>query len=733
MKKTQIATPVGRAVIAILIGFPLSLQAQENSQKALSSANSDDSPAIEASSETDSAAALDDQETAQPAADASSPAVTSTLEPIIVTGKSQNLLGIAPSASMGRASAEELAQRPFLRTGELLEVVPGMIVTQHSAGGKANQYFLRGFNLDHGTDFAIFVDNMPVNNRTHGHGQGYADINFLIPELVEELEYVKGPYSPQFGDFSTAGAARFRLYRELPKGIASFSIGKDNYFRGLIADSFQAGPGVATFALEYNYYDGPWVQADEARRWNGFLRYSLGDENDFATFTFMGYDSNWNATDQVPKRAIDSGMIDRLGFIDPTVGGDSHRYSLSADFQRTGANGVTRGSVYAGLYQLDLYSNFTLFLDDPVNGDQFNQFDDRWFAGGVIDHTFDSIDLIGRDAVATVGLQTHHDWIDGVGLHKTKARQRLSTVREDDVYEGSFGGYGNVELFWNDWIRTQTGLRADLYYFDVNARTAPVNSGTEWDGIVSPKAGIVFGPWHETELYLNGGFGFHSNDARGVTITRDPVSGAAVDSVPPLVRTKGAELGLRTQIIPNLTSTLALWYLRSDSELVYVGDAGNIEAGDASERYGIEWSNYWRPTSWLYIDAEATVTETYFVDTGEKIENAVPVSFSGGIAIGESTGLFAALRARYFAPRPLSADGGVKSADAFQLNAQIGYRTENHWQIALEALNLLDAKDNDIEYLYTSRLPGEPAGGIDDIHLHPYEPFQLRLTVSKKW
>ncbi|MEM9480688.1 MAG: TonB-dependent receptor, partial [Verrucomicrobiota bacterium] len=621
----------------------------------------------------------------------------------------------------------------FLRRGELLEVVPGLIVTQHSGGGKANQYFVRGVNLDHGTDFAIFVDSMPVNNRTHGHGQGYADINFLIPELVEELEYVKGPYYTQFGDFSTAGAARFHLYRELPQGIASFGFGRDNFYRGLLADSFVTGPGVATFALEYNYYDGPWIMDDALQRWNGFIRYYVGDDDDYATFTVMGSDSRWNSTDQVPQRAIDSGLIDRLGFIDPTVGGDTHRYSGSMDFQKTGERGVTRGSVYGGTYELDLFSNFTLFLDDPVNGDQFNQFDDRWFAGGTVSHEFESLDILGRQADLTLGAQTHHDWIDDVGLHKTRARNRLSTVREDDVYEASISGYGDVEFFWNDWLRTQTGVRADLFYFDVDSNTLSANSGSDWDGIVSPKAGIVLGPWRDTEFYLNGGFGFHSNDARGVTITRDPITGESVDSVPPLVRTRGAEFGIRTQIIPNLTSTLSLWYLQSDSELVYVGDAGNIEAGDESERYGLEWSNYWRPRSWLSLDTEFTLTESRFVETGEEIENAVPASFSGGIALGDDIGPFASLRGRYFSPRPLNGDGSVESKDALQVNARLGYRTENNWEFAVEALNLFDAKDNDIEYFYTSRLPGEPAAGREDIHLHPYEPFQIRLSISKKW
>lgn len=662
----------------------------------------------------------------------SAPVVT-TFDADVAPGKPENLLGLAPSASAGRASGVELLDRPFLRRGELLEVVPGLILTQHSGGGKANQYFLRGFNLDHGTDFAIFVDNMPVNSRTHGHGQGYADINFLIPELVEELEYVKGPYFPRFGDFSTAGAARFRLYRELPAGIASYTIGTDNYHRSLVADSFEAGPGTATFALEYNYYDGPWVKPDELNRWNGFFRWVTGDDDDFTSFTVMGYDSTWDATDQVPRRLIENGTIDRLGFVDPTVGGASSRYSVSADFKRTGDTGTTVGSVYAGRYDLDLFSNFTLFLDDPVNGDQFNQVDERWFAGATLDHTFDEVRIFDRDATVVAGLQTHHDFIDTVGLHKTSSRRRISTVREDAVDESSISGYTSVEIPWNDWIRTQTGVRGDLYRFDVDARSLPANSGTEWDGIVSPKAGLVLGPWNDTEFYLNGGFGFHSNDARGVVISQDPVTGDPLAPIPALVQTQGAEIGVRTAAIPDVTSSVALWYLHSDSELVYVGDAGNIEAGDASERYGVEWTTYWRPEPWLTVDTEFTATEGRFVATGEEIENSVPVSFSGGITYGEDTGFFAALRARYFAPRPLTGDGGVKSQDAFQLNSRVGYRTVDEWEFALEVINLLDANDNDIEYFYESRLPGEPAAGIEDVHLHPYEPRQVRFTITKRW
>ncbi len=654
------------------------------------------------------------------------------LETTVIEGKAKNLLGEALTASQGQSSAEELEERPFVRRGELLEVVPGLTVTQHSGGGKANQYFLRGFNLDHGTDFGVFVDGMPVNQRTHGHGQGYADINFLIPELVESLDYYKGPFYSELGDFTTAGAARFNLYNALPEGIARFTIGEDNYYRSLIADTLEAGPGLLTVALEYNYYDGPWVQPDQLQRWSGLVRYSQGDDFNFTNVTFMGYDSTWDATDQVPLRAIQSGSIDRLGFIDPTVGGDTHRYSLSLDHQREGsAGGITRAGLYTGTYGLDLFSNFTLFLDDPVNGDQFQQFDDRWFAGANLSHQFAETTFFGRESDLTVGAQTHHDWIDGVALRKTVGREVLSTVREDDVYEMSLSGYGQMEVSWNDWLRTQTGVRGDLYHFDVESNL-PVNSGSDWDGIVSPKVGLVLGPWHDTELYLNGGLGFHSNDARGVTIQVDPSTGEAADPVDPLVRTYGAETGIRTQWVPGLTSTLALWYLESDSELVYVGDAGNIEAGDASERYGVEWANYWRPNDWLNLDTEFTFTESRFVPSGDEIENSIPTTFSGGITLGHDTGPFGGLRTRYFSPRPLNGDGSIESKDAFQVNAVVGYRRDQ-WEVALEALNLFDADDNDIEYFYGSRLPGEPLGGVEDTHLHPFEPRQFRLTFTYRW
>ena len=683
------------------------------------------------------------------------------MEPVVVTGKAEDLLGVAPSASKGQASSEELLSRPVLRRGEILEIIPGLIVTQHAGGGKANQYFLRGFNLDHGTDFATSIEGMPLNMRTHAHGQGYTDLNPLIPELIKSVDYVKGTYAASNGDLSTAGAADFTLFDAMNRNLASFEIGEDNYYRGLIAGSVLLDSPVApaasgpasknpgknpvqpvpsgmvrgfTYALEYNTYDGPWVLPENFERWNGLLRYFQGDEDDFFSVTLMGYRAEWQSSDQIPNRAIRDGRIDRLGHVDPTTGGESQRYSLNAVFQTRDGDVVTRGNLYGIYYDLDLFSNFTYFLDYPERGDQFQQKESRWIFGGNIARTWENAELFARPAEFTVGLQTRHDVIGDIGLYRTEERRRFLTVREDEVYEANVGVFGEVTVRWNDWFRTVAGLRADAFYFETRDSTLKGNEGDEFDGLVSPKISAIFGPWHETELYLNYGMGFHSNDARGVNTTVDPVSGDRVSKVDPLVRTQSAEIGLRTQVIPTLTSTLSLFWIDSDSELVYIGDAGTNEAGPGSERYGIEFASYWRPTSWFTLDAELALTHARFKDSGNEdyIPSSVPFMFSGGVTLGahgEDEGLFANIRARAFDRRPLIEDNSVKGKASFLVNAGVGYRKKN-WEAAIECLNVFDREDNDIEYYYTSRLPGERAEGYDDTHLHPTEPRTFRLRVT---
>ncbi|HUH00946.1 MAG TPA: TonB-dependent receptor, partial [Kofleriaceae bacterium] len=489
----------------------------------------------------------------QATSDPSQPPETATdLDRIVVVGRRLNLVGEAISASQGSVGQAEISARPLLRTGDLLEFVPGLVATQHSGSGKANQYFLRGFNLDHGTDFATFVDAMPVNMRSHGHGQGYTDLNFLIPEAVEELDYRKGPYHAEVGDFSSAGFARFRLADRVADGRVALGIGEHGYLRGVAVDSIAtADGGDVLYGVELQRNDGPWTDIDEdVRKANLLLKYSRVMAGGRGALTFLGYDNRWNSADQVPQRAADRGLIDELGSLDTTVGGESSRYSLSADWRGPVLGGEFAASAYAIDYGLDLFSNFTYFLDDPVDGDQFRQRDDRGIHGFAVTQHWHA----GRGSWQ-VGAEGRFDDIERVGLYRTLVRQPLSTVREDRVRQGSFGVHAAHEFRFNDRWRSHLGLRHDRYGFDVDARSLPVNSGRVRDDATSFKASLAWKPAALAEIYFRYGQGFHSNDARGTTIVIDPVSGEAADPVDPLVDSEGYELGTRLFFSERLHAT----------------------------------------------------------------------------------------------------------------------------------------------------------------------------------
>jgi len=509
-----------------------------------------------------------------------------TLEPVVVTGRADDLTGIAGSASEGRVGQIQLETRPFLRPGEVLEVVPGVIVTQHSGTGKANQFFLRGFNLDHGTDFSSFVDGVPVNFPTHAHGQGYMDLNWVIPELIDYVTFRKGLYYADVGDFSSAGTAAFHLVKTLPEGFAKVGIGQDDYYRVLVAQTPKIGPGHLLYAFEANFYNGPWDHNEHVRKFNGVLKYTLTSGPSTFSLGFAAYSNNWDATDQIPQRAVDQGLISRLGAIDPSDGGRTQRFSLYSEWSYKGDKSLTQANAYLTYYRLHLFSNFTFFLDDPVNGDQFEQSDRRVVAGGSVAQTWFTT-WLGRAMDHTIGLQVRHDAIPEVALFQTLQRDRIGTTRNDDVHETNVGFYYQNQTQWHPKVRTVLGLREDVFVFDVNSDTA-VNSGNKTDSIFSPKLSLIFGSWANTEVYLNGGFGFHSNDARGTTITVDPKTGDPAQRVDPLVRTKGAEIGVRSTWIPGLNSTLAFWYLTLDSELLFVGDAGITEPSQSSLWCGVD-------------------------------------------------------------------------------------------------------------------------------------------------
>jgi outer membrane receptor protein involved in Fe transport len=647
-----------------------------------------------------------------------------------VTAPAENLVGVAQSASQGAVVARQIETRPIERAGEVLETVPGMIISQHSGEGKANQYYLRGFNLDHGTDFATTVAGVPVNMPTNAHGHGYSDLNFVIPELVSSVQYSKGPYFAEQGDFSSAGSATINYTNALDRPIIRVGGGDEGFGRALVAASHKVGPGHLLGAIEIEHNDGPWVTPDNYRKINAVARYSSGDALNAFAITGMAYRAEWNSTDQIPERAVAEGVIGRFGALDPTDGGDTYRYSGTFEWQRSHNNAVTRVSAYGIGYDLDLYSNFTFFLDDPVRGDQFHQADHRFVSGAKASHRR-LTRWHGRLVQNTLGVQVRNDDITNVGLYHTEARALLGTVRQDSVVQTSLGGYAQNETEWTPHLRTLAGIRVDGYRFSVDANN-PLNGGVVTSGITSPKGGVVVGPFKGTEFYANAGFGFHSNDARGATIAVDPVSGAPVEPVTPLVRAKGAEAGIRTVAVPHLQSTLALWSLRFDSELVFAGDAGTTEAGRPSHRYGVEWANYYSPRPWLILDGDVAVSRAHFTDAdpvGNQIPGSVESVVSAGIAVDSLHHIFGSVRLRYFGPRPLIEDNSVRSEATSLVNIQGGYRLAKNVRIAADVFNLFDSPGSDIAYYYASRLPGEPAGGVNDIHFHPALPRTIRIHL----
>ena len=660
-----------------------------------------------------------------------------TLPTVVVTGRADSLVGVADSASSGVVGRDHLQARPILRPGELLETVPGVVITQHSGAGKANQYFLRGFNLDHGTDLATSLDGMPINLPTHGHGQGYTDLNFIIPELVDTIDFRHGAYAAQDGDFSSAGSIDLHYANTLPENFVTLEGGSFDHVRLVSGGSGKAGPGQLLYGVELYHNDGPWQREDDYRKLNGLLRYSQGDESLGWSLTGMAYHGDWNATDQVARRAVDAGLIDRFGTLDPTSGGDSQRHALQGEWHRADDRTETRVMGYGFYYDLDLFSNFTYLLGDAVNGDQFEQVDERVVGGLKASHLWRQ-EWFGKPVENTVGLQFRADGIEN-GLHTTTARQRTGTVRQDDVFQASFAPYLQNRIAWGEKFRTVAGLRGDLYRFDVSSDN-PANSGREWDGIASPKLQLIFGPWAETEFYVSGGLGFHSNDGRGSTTTIDPGTGNPVDPVDPLVRTYGAEFGVRTTWVPGLQSTVSFWWLDIDSELLFIGDAGNTEASRPSRRYGVEFANYYRVNEWVTLDADLSLSHARFRDNdpaGDHIPGAIQSVLAAGATLHDWHGFFGSVRLRYFGPRPLVEDDSVRSNSTLLLNAQAGYRFNKTWAASVTVFNLLDREDSDIEYYYPSLLPGEAPGpddgGYNDIHFHPVEPISVRVALTAKF
>jgi outer membrane receptor protein involved in Fe transport len=668
---------------------------------------------------------------------AQTPPETSTTAQVEITGRhDDNAVGSADAASQGVIRAELLQSRPALRPGEVLEFVPGVIVTQHSGDGKANQYFLRGFNLDHGTDFATSVNGLPVNMPSHGHGQGYSDLNFLLPELVDRIAYRKGPYFANVGDFASAGSADIVYRTRLDAPQAHLTLGANGFRRGVLAGSTTlSGDRHLLAALELQRNDGPWTVPEGLHKTNAVLTLSGGTAAEGWQASAMHHAARWTATDQVPQRLIDAGSFNgqpfgRFDSLDPTAGGNTRRSSLSAQWQRRGDSGGTRLAAYLIDYRLDLFSNFTYALERPATGDQFAQHDDRRVLGLSASHALDH-QIAGLHARSEVGLQLRHDRVR-LGLFDTVRRQVTATVREDRVRQTQLGVYGQTTLELTPWLRAVAGLRADALQMRVDSQRQPLNAGRSHAAQLSPKLSLIAGPWAKTEFFFNAGRGMHSNDARGTTARIDPRSGEAVDAVPGLVASRGVEVGLRSEWLPGLNTSLALWALDIGSELVYVGDAGTTEASRPSRRRGIEWNNRWSPLPWLLVDADLAWTHARFRDAdpvGDRIPNSVDKVASVAVSVKDLGPWSASLQWRYLGSGPLVEDNSVRAPSALTTNLRVGYRVDAQTTLTLDVFNLGNRRVNDISYFYDSRLPGE-AAAVADRHLHPAEPRTLRLSLA---
>ncbi|MGI9251215.1 MAG: TonB-dependent receptor [Pseudohongiellaceae bacterium] len=687
---------------------------------------------LDVTSETQSAT------TSQALTDASEQA--NQIEEIIVWGRSLKMLGRAQAASEGVVGYGDFSVRPLSRVGELVEVVPGMMATQHSGPGKANQYFLRGINLDHGSDFAIWFEGMPVNLRTHAHAQGYMDLNFIIPEVVEQVNFRKGPHSATIGDFSLAGSGTVKTYDRLEQGFAELAFGSGDDIRFVTADSLPYRDGTLLYALEHHQTNGQFVLDQDVRKYNALLKYSGMVLGVAGRITLSAYDASWASTNQVPRRAVNNGLISRLGHIDPDLGGKSRRHSLTGSFDLND----WQLSLYASSYYMSLINNPTYFLNDPVYGDEFEQEDERLLLGGQLTHQA-NLELSTIPMRLLSGVEVRYDDVNELNLFNTIGSRRINipgtannagrkaSVREDEAEELSLAAFVELRFNLSERLRGNLGLRMEHYRYRVRA-LIPENSGSDKDELVLPKLSLAYRIGDALELYAARGRGFHSNDIR-VAFTRvDPVTGDPAETRDVLIAGNGSEIGLRYDAAEGFNISLAYFELETGSELVFVGDAGTTEPADPARRHGLELNAFWEINNQLVLDVSAATTDGHFhgLPTGEnKIPDAQERVLAAGLSWVGDNGFVASLRLRHFGEAVLTGDGAIRNGDSTLMNLGLSYRFDN-WELGVDVLNLFDAEDDDIAYYFASQLKGE-ARPVDDIHFHPAEPRAVRALLRYRF
>jgi len=679
-----------------------------------------------------------------------------TFEEVVVTATRVELIGTAATASEGLIPQSELALAPAFRPGQMLETVPGLDVTTHSGEGKASQYLMRGYNLDHGTDLAVFVDGMPINEPTHAHGQGYTDLNFLVPELVRGLRYTKGTYYPAEGDFASVGAVHIDYADSVPTQ-ASATVGGFGFERVFGAASSAVGRGELLAAAEVQRYDGPWANPDDQRKLNGLLRFSNGTAETGQSLTAMFYHATWNSTTDQPVRAMAAGEIGRFGSLDPSDGGQAQRESLSWRY----AAPVGPGHLDAGAFvigsRLTLWNDFTHFMVDPVYGDQEAQHEDRTTVGVQVAYQA-PMRFGGADNDVAVGLGLRQDFID---VSRLPTRNRMSLplnsmtdpagsgfAESDNVRQIDLNAYVQLTTHWTSWLRTVAGIRVDHAY----ESDSGTNSGSANQTLAQPKVSLIVSCSTTTEFYLSAGRGFHSDDARGVNEAQ--LRGIA--GAPLLATQTGEEIGLRQEIHSDVSLTAAVFNLAAQSESTYDPDVGQDVAGPASRRYGAELNVTWQALRWLGLQGSYSINhsryKTPYADGTQFPDGVTPhVGYYLPNAPSQTASLHAyvkdlgpwsgALEYRYLGTFPLSSDNVVRGTGYGEWSAELGFTTGSGWKLGASLFNLFNARANAAEFWYNDRLADDPVSqsvpaggqGISGLHIHPLEPFTLRLSVSKSW
>jgi outer membrane receptor for Fe3+-dicitrate len=664
-------------------------------------------------------------------------------EEYVIRGRAANLLGKASSASSGSVSSEDLSNRSFLRPAEVLEAVPGLLITQHSGDGKANQYFTRGFNLDHGTDFSFNVDGVPVNLPSHAHGQGYTDLNFLIPELVKEVAYTKGPNNPEYGDMSTAGSANFVYPLRLAQDLASLTLGEYGYLRALAAGSAPLLDGTMLWAIEGSAYDGPWSTPENNKKYNGLLRYSLGGQGKQLVLTASVLDSSWTATNQVPQAAVESGEIGPFGTENPSDGGNTKRESFWAHWQGAALGGTGSLMGYVTVSHLQLWNDFTFFLVNPAQGDQVEEEDERTVTGVKVRERYE-FSLGGLRGINEIGLDFRNDNVTTLALYDTVDRVRWQSVQDNHVVETQEAAFLRNTCQWAPWLRSELSMRQDFFQMDVMGNSPDGNADPAIDGkaeatVPEPKASLALRPWEgPAELYVNYGWSFHSNDARIITPQSLAQAGGGAQASP-LVQAKGAEAGLRLAEGSTYEATLAAFRLDLQSELTFNGDTAYSTINGPSTRQGLEVSNTFRAAP-FYLDLDYAWSQARFdsLDTvddpahpGIWVPEAVENVGTATLGLDHIHGWSLDFRARYFGSRALTADNQERSPALTLCSLRLSREFSKSVTLNADIFNVFNVSGNDVSYYYLAQLKGQTAQ--EDFMVHPTEPRSLRMTMVSRF